>query len=294
MIKKNKLQDFYFLIQKVEQFFDENCFTALYGFARSIIALGLLLTFLTNKTEFLFDKHIFDYNQENALIPINLFFSLGWENIWFAEILCILILAFVVMGFYPFITGLLHWWVTFSFNEASAIVDGGEQIAVVLTLLLIPVTLLDNRRNHFFLPNLVIPSWKKNIGNSIIKILIPMQMSILYLHAAVEKVYKVEEWRNGTAVYYFSNDPIFGSALLSNISETILVIPMTWSAMLLELVLAGCIFMSYSNRKYFFYVAFLFHLVIAFNFGLVSFLTSMLGGLIIYLLKPINYEHNQL
>lgn len=290
MTKKSKLQDFYLLIQKVEQFFDENCFTALYGFARSIIALGLLLTLLTNKTEILFDQQIFDFNEENALIPVNLFFNLGWENIWIAEIICILILVFVVTGFYPFITGILHWWVTFSFNGASAIVDGGEQIALVLTLLLIPVTLLDNRRNHFYIPNLKIPSWKKIIGNAVIKILIPLQMSILYLHAAVEKIYKVEEWRNGTAVYYFSNDPIFGSMFLSKISETILAIPITWSVIALELVLAGCFFMSYPNRKYFFYLAFLFHLMIAFNFGLISFLTSMLGGLIIYLLKPNQHE----
>ncbi|MFK7799317.1 MAG: hypothetical protein AB8E82_17840 [Aureispira sp.] len=37
------------------------------------------------------------------------------------------------------ITSILHWWITFSYMHTSALVEGGEQIASIMTLAFIPL-----------------------------------------------------------------------------------------------------------------------------------------------------------
>jgi len=68
--------------------------------------------------------------------------------------LAILVLLFVIIGYFQKIACLLHWWVSFSFLYSATIIDGGDQIASILTFLLIPICFLDNRKNHW---NLKIP-----------------------------------------------------------------------------------------------------------------------------------------
>jgi len=289
-IKKFILHELNSVIDKLDKFTSGNCFTSLYGIARSFIAFGLLATFMFNQTNILFDEHLFNVGTEGRFVDsINFFYLFEYKQLWLAEIFAAIVLIIVISGFFPRLTGILHWWVAFSFNNAASIVDGGDQIASVLVFMLIPVTLLDNRKNHFFIP--VTQYWlSKMVGNFFLRVIIPIQMAIVYYHAAIGKLYALEEWRNGTAVYYFTQDPIFGSDLLSILSATNFVLLFTWGTILLEFVLGGCLFMSYSLKRYFLPLAFFFHLSIAFSFGLFSFMFSMLGGLCIYLLNPVKFN----
>lgn len=52
-----------------------------------------------------------------------------------------------------------------------------------------------------------VKEYKRIIGNNIIAI-ISIQMSLLYLHAGIEKIYKLDDWVEGTAIYYIFNDSL--------------------------------------------------------------------------------------
>ncbi len=119
-------------------------------------------------------------------------------------------------------------------------------------------------------------------------------MSVLYFDAAIEKI-KIKEWIDGTAVYYWFNDPIFGAVgiwhyLFGFLFTSPLATPViAWSVMLFELVLGSGIFMSERYKPKLFTLAVLFHLFIILIHGLFSFFFSVVGGLILYLL-PINFQ----
>jgi len=289
MITNSKLQEFNSLIKKTSDYFYDNCFTIVYGIGRTLLAMGLLITFLFNTNGMLFDETLFGQGTiDNFADNINLFLLFGYENLWLAEIISIVILLVVISGFFPAVTGILHWWVAFSFTNAAALADGGDQVAAVLLLMLIPVTLLDRRKNHY-LPPKEQGVLSRYVSSLMLKFIIPIQMAAIYLHAVTDKLYKVVEWRNGTAVYYFSKDNVFGSVMLENmdlLSFTFTATLFTWGTLLLELTLAGTLFMSYKNKKWALLLGVFFHFSIAVMFGLVSFMFSMVGGLVIYTINP--------
>jgi len=289
MTINSKLREFNSLIKKANDYFYDNCFTIVYGIGRTLLAIGLLITLLFNTNEILFDEALIGQDTiGNFADNINLFLLFGYDNLWLAEIISIIILLAVISGFFPAITGILHWWVAFSFTNAAALADGGDQIAAVLLLMLIPVTLLDRRKNHY-LPPKEQSMLSRYVSSLMLKFIIPIQMGAIYLHAVTEKLYKVVEWRNGTAVYYFSKDNVFGSAMLESIdllSFTFTATLFTWGTLLLELTLAGTLFMSYKNKKWALLLGAFFHFSIAIMFGLVSFMFSMVGGLVIYTINP--------
>lgn len=280
------LQELSSIIENSTQFFLENPIGRVYGLARSIIAGGLLLTLIFSQTDYLFDKDLFALHPSAGWTDdINFFKLFGFENLVLAKMLAIAMLALVVSGFFPRLTGVLHWWLAFSFNNAASIVDGGDQVAAVLALLILPVTLFDGRTNHFY-KSMEVNIISSIVSNVFLRVLIPLQMSFIYFHAAIEKLYKVEEWRNGTAVYYFAQDPIFGASFMSELSGTYVVLLMTWGTIALEILLGAALFMVYRHKSLLLILGIGFHLTISMSFGLFSFMCSMVGGLFIYLLNP--------
>lgn len=282
------LQELSSIIENSTQFFLENPIGRVYGLARSIIAGGLLLTLIFSQTDYLFDKDLFALHPSAGWTDdINFFKLFGFENLVLAKMLAIAMLALVVSGFFPRLTGVLHWWLAFSFNNAASIVDGGDQVAAVLALLILPVTLFDGRTNHFY-KSMEVNIISSIVSNVFLRVLIPLQMSFIYFHAAIEKLYKVEEWRNGTAVYYFAQDPIFGASFMSELSGTYVVLLMTWGTIALEILLGAALFMVYRHKSLLLILGIGFHVTISMSFGLFSFMCSMVGGLFIYLLNPAN------
>lgn len=279
------------MIQSIDSFFATSTLNRVYGISRSLLAFGLLLSLLFTPVEYLFDQQLFQTGIQGKLIDdINFFFLFGYDNLFYSKIVSLLILVIVCLGFYPRFTGVLHWWIAFSFLNAATIIEGGEQIASILCLLLIPVTLTDNRKNHFFTENIEPSILKGYIRNLFLRVLIPMQMCIVYLNAGIHKIYQSEEWRSGTAIYYFSGDPVFGSDFLHKIASTDLVFILSWGAIVLEIILALALFMSYDNKKYLVILALIFHFLISIYFGLISFMFSMFCGIIIYLVNPVRKD----
>lgn len=187
-----------------------NPFSSIYAVGRSLIAIGTLTVFIFTDFNFLFDELALKIIGNSNFLhnKVNLFGLLGYNNLILSKVVSIMILLSVIVGYFPQITGVLHFWVTHSFHSASSILDGGDQIATILTAMLIPISIMDRRKNHWSNPtnqsNLSI-IW----GKLILKI-ISFQVSFIYFNTAVEKLYKLSEWRNGTAMYYVFNGEYFG------------------------------------------------------------------------------------
>ena len=235
-IKDSLIAQFKRLSDWLENYCQINPYNPLFGLSRSLVAISTLITLVFSSRQILFDELLFrKLSMETPLDKINIYFLLGYNNIGLGIGISILVLLLVIIGYFPQITNFLHWYVTFSFQHAASITDGGDQIASILSLFFIPICLFDTRANHWSIKpcsNLV-----KNFIGRMALTLISLQMSIIYFHAAIEKMYKVEEWRNGTALYYFMNDELFGYAdLFSPIISPLLLNATTVSMLTLGVV----------------------------------------------------------
>ncbi len=276
---------------------NSNPWTNVYGVARTVLAIGTLITLLFNDMNVLF--------REGAGIPTcpicvgspqyGIFCLI--ENLDVAKWISIFILLSVISGFLPQITGILHWWVAFSLTNSAMVVDGGDQITAVLTLFLIPICITDNRINHWYPqkrePTGIFDRSKRLIALSTFFV-IRVQVALLYFQAGVSKL-KVEEWADGTAMYYWVNNPLIGhfgflKPLLNGITSSPILLPiLSWLTIAFEVLLFAGLFMNKKNRGLLLKSGVTFHLLILFVFGLVSFYFAMFGALLLFL-RPYEEE----
>ena len=149
------------------------------------------------------------------------------------------------------------WWVTFSFFTSSPIIDVGDQITSIITLLLIPVCITDKRQWHREqkepeYERLNIWQQYKHLFILSFLIVIKIQVSVVYFHAATAKL-SVEEWTNGTALYYWFTHDVFGMGsfleplLMPLLLNPVLLTLMTWSVIIFEILLFAACLMSKKN-----------------------------------------------
>jgi antimicrobial peptide system SdpB family protein len=268
--------------------------TNAYGLARTILALGTLGTLLCSPASSLFRPAVGLPNWPICVdaTRFGLFCLASRAHLELARWLAIAILALVASGWRPRFTGVLHWWVSCSLATSAILIDGGDQITAVLTLLLIPVTLTDARRWH----------WSPSIQESRSQrwedfarlialtafMAIRVQVSGVYFHSFVAKL-KVPEWTDGTALYYWFTHPVFGatpalSAVIKPLLDNAWTLTfMTWGALGLELVLFSALFMKDRYRVPLLVCGLCFHLGIALIHGLISFAFAMFAALLLYL-----------
>ncbi|WP_340201096.1 sporulation-delaying protein SdpB family protein [Ascidiimonas sp. W6] len=262
-------------------------YTNLLGLGRSLLALGTLLTLLVNSNSVLFDINIL--SQQGTVLQNTGIFYLMSNHLLGAKLICILILILVMSGWYPKITGILHWYVSYSFFTSCNIVDGGDHITAVLTFLLIPITLTDPRKNHWYGVHKTTDNLKATLARAFF-ILIQIQVCAIYFHAFVGKI-GVDAWLNGTATYYWLTHEFFGiHEVLNPLFNTLLANPfvvtlVTWGTLVLEFLLAACILLDkHSKRRYLMLLAgLLFHFSILAVHGLFTFFFAITACLILYL-----------
>jgi len=255
--------------------------------SRTLLAIGLLLTITFNSNYTLFGLDII--HLDNPVFDYNLFYLLK-ENLWLAKTISIIILCVVISGFYPRITGILHWYITYSFFISADVADGGDHIAVNLTLLLIPITFFDKNKNHWF-KNVSLTNKIQQIFYNSFFLLITIQICAIYLHSFVGKLF-VNEWQNGTAVYYWLTHNHFGvnpsilSIVKQILSNKYSVTIITWGTLFFEFILSACIILNKDDKKRYLILLFgvLFHFSIMIFHGLVSFFFTMSAALILYLI----------
>ncbi len=267
--------------------------TNVVGLGRSLLALGSLLTLAINPAHYFFNKSI-EGVYFNPLLDLetypfnnfNFFLLFGVENAWIMKWLAVIILIVVISGYFIKISSILHWWIAISFMLSSSLLDGGDQIASILSFLLIPICLTDSRKNH----------WQKiknnNSPKNLIAILfvwiIRIQVAVIYFHASTGK-FNTIEWENGTALYYWLNHSVFGITdfyrplLDPMLSNTFLQPLLTYGVIILEICLFLALTASVKYRKRILPLAIFFHFFIILFHGIFSFFFSIVAGAILYL-----------
>jgi len=276
-------------MKKVKKINNSNTITAV----RSLIALSYILTLLFTSIDDLFPKHHIEKLalniQGHSIFRLNYF--LWFDNLYVPYFLSLILLIIIALGFVPRIMCFIHAWITYSIFYSMLVVEGGDQICAIMSLLLIPISLLDERLNGWYSKKIFIKVKNKFLlYNAYVSIIIiKLQIAILYLNAGISKFY-APEWTNGTAVYYWFNDVIFGAPkwlsnslvgylFINDISVSII----NWGVMILEIFLFVSLFLKQKYKYLLFTIGFLFHFSIFLIHGLATFWISMTAALIIYL-----------
>ncbi|MEV0260080.1 sporulation-delaying protein SdpB family protein [Streptomyces sp. NPDC050617] len=199
--------------------------------------------------------------------------------------LLIAILVVAASGYRPRWTAIPLAWATYSVAVSISVPDGGESVAMIMCLLMIPIGLADNRTWHWQRPKSALaPSWRTL---SLVAFLaIRVQIAYLYLDSAISK-FGVADWANGTAEYYFLRDNMFGvsepwdSLMLWLSKNPLIVVSMTWGALVIELAIGVCLLASRRWRKTGLIMDIVLHGSIILTMGLWSFGLVMIGSAIV-------------
>jgi antimicrobial peptide system SdpB family protein len=208
----------------------------------------------------------------------------------------IVALVVIASGWRPRYTAIAHWWISVSLQGSAITLDGGDQITAVLTLLVLPIALTDDRRWHWQSVGAAASSKTIELLRRLVALTalmaIRLQVSIVYFHAAVGKL-NTGEWLNGTVLYYWLMDPSVGLPdwlrAISPLLTSPFVAVITWSILLLETFLFMALVMPKSAWRYWLIAGLLFHLGIALTIGLISFGIAMSAALVLYL-RPYEQE----
>lgn len=256
----------------------------LVGLVRTLTAVGTLITLCFTSTDALF-RPVAGQGEYPQCASVNSLgiFCLGNDQLSLMKFICILALLLVISGFLPQVTGVLHFWVAFSVNNAIAIPDGGDQIASNIALLLIPLTLTDPRVSHW--QRTRVPRWgaefRMGIGTATL-VALKAQIVVLYFYSATGKMYQ-QEWAEGSVMYYVFNGPFGPSGLMAVIGTWIVSIPVlaffvAWGVLLLEIMLSIAPATPRRWRLYIFVLGVSLHVGMALFMGLWSFEIVMIGA----------------
>ncbi|MFJ8894936.1 sporulation-delaying protein SdpB family protein [Leifsonia sp. NPDC102414] len=208
----------------------------------------------------------------------------------------ILVLLVAALGWRPRYTAIPMWWVLFSNQASLTVVDGGDQISAVLALLLVPMSLTDNRRWHWASAESAYLDSRPyaTITAHVTLVVIRVQVAYIYINACLAKL-GVPEWLDGSAVYYWLRDPMFGPAgALRPLTEWLMAKPVpvaaaTWGTLLLEFALGIAIFLPTRARRILLPIGVALHLGIAITMGLWSFAFTMWAALLLLLWPDGNF-----
>ncbi|WP_299525462.1 hypothetical protein [Winogradskyella sp.] len=277
----------------IEQFTRGNFKTRTIGYTRTLLALSTLISILFNDLDIIFKKQIYFLN----------LFDL-FNNYTISKIVSLIFLFITIIGYLPKLMCILHFWVANSFFEKIVYAEGGDQINLIITFLLIPILLNDSRKWHWkndvILRKQTLAKKYFNVTNNFVYLLIRVQVATIYFISCISKPYKVEEWKDGTALYYWFNNSFYGySGFIKNMLAPLIDVPivlllLTWGVLILELGLASCLFLPYKYRKYFLVPGLIFHLMIFLIHGLASFSITMSAALILYIgLESLGTKNKQ-
>lgn len=217
------------------------------------------------------------------------------EYTWATHVVLVVCFLAVASGVLPRVTGLVHPVAVLSLMTSLTTVDGGDQAALVFSVLAVPLCVADPRRSHW-------APWPLEEGMShravlrrstvtVFTLVLRLQISLIYLEAGLAKL-AVPEWAEGTALYYWTIDgylppPTFAEPLVVLIATTpLLLLGATYGTLVLEFLLgASLLLRSARLRATVLATALLFHLMIALTFAIWSFALTM-AALVTLLLSP--------
>ncbi|RKN67118.1 hypothetical protein D7252_05660 [Microbacterium sp. CGR2] len=160
--------------------------------------------------------------------------------------------------------------------------EGGEAILIVATFWIAIVSVADGRwfawrrRAHTPSPVLNAIAWAALWG-------LRIQMPYVYINSALAKL-PVEQWSDGTALYYVVRMEFFGAVgPLGELARFLTGVPaisatLTWGTIALEAAIAILLLGSTKMQRYALWACIALHLAIAVLLGLVSFALAMVGA----------------
>ncbi|WP_181431275.1 HTTM domain-containing protein [Curtobacterium sp. MCBD17_021] len=177
----------------------------------------------------------------------------------------------------------------------SAAPDGGDQLAGILGLLLLPVSLTDWRRTSWTASQPDRARGARLFVAYFVLALAKLQIAVVYLVACLGK-FSSPEWANGTALFYWVRNNVFGAPpLLRPVAEwvtmrPVLVAASSWGTLVLEFSLAIAVFLPTPFRlRFLLPVALLFHLAIWLVLGVSSF-AFVMGAALLILVVPVGWS----
>jgi len=203
----------------------------------------------------------------------------------YARWLLVAILLVAASGYRPRWTVIPQTWAVFSIASSISVPDGGESISLIMSMLMVPIALADGRKWHWTKADRPIsPTWHAVSFAAFWAI--RLQLAYVYLDTAISK-FGVSDWANGTAEYYFLRDNMFGVAqpldgiFLALSKNPLIVVGMTWGALVVELAIAACILSSGQWRKVGLALDVMLHGMIILTMGLWSFGLVMIGSAVV-------------
>lgn len=188
-------------------------------------------------------------------------------------------------GYVPLLISIGHWWVAFSFYHSSSLFEGGDQLAMIVSLLLIGVCSGRPLTNLFTRPSGNIGDVRMVLVNLCL-LVCSLQLCYLYLQAGLSKFW-VEEWVNGSALWYILYEPTFGFGValpgwaVELLASAAVVAVLTGVPMLVELFIGVSQLGDRKARQCGVVLGVLLHVGIALVMGIVAFAFVMIGSLTI-------------
>lgn len=256
---------------------------------RSLMAAALLVSVLSTPDSGLFgDVNGFtDSERWTGISSISLWCVSDalTHGFLFGRYLSISVLVIVLSGYRPRWTCIPHWYVTFSFASSVIAPQGGDDAAMIATILLIPIFLGDDRSWQWAHPTSTIsPSWR---GSSLgAHLIMRLQIFTIYATGAISKLNDTA-WRQGSALYLVAYDPVHGFPssvryLIAPLLSSYSVIPLlSWSVIAIEGSIALAMIGNRRIRWIGFSLTVLLHLAIGTLMGLPSFAAIMIGVVLI-------------
>lgn len=275
------------LFRVVVNYINENSSPSIIGFARSLLALGLLLTLLFNPVTVLFPAHyIATLNPHSIRFHCNFFLMLGAAHLFATKLLAVSVLLLIITGYYMQFTAILHCWVTASFVLLRSTYLGGDNINMLLALLLVPVCIFDTRKNHW--DNVTPANNNFYFTQNLFLFLIKIQVAYIYFDSVFLKLH-VKEWRDGTVIYYWFSHNFFGlNPPFSNIIQPLLErlpisVSIAWGTLLFEAVLGFAFLFPRKIKLVLLKWAIIFHFIIVLIHGFALLFFAMSAALFLYM-----------
>lgn len=262
---------------------------------RALLASGTLVTLVFNDPETLFHSPNPDTPTNPAcdgFTQYGLFCLLG-DTLGLAWAIAIVTCLLMIVGVLHQLVGFAFWYVAASVFANSNVIEGGDQLTGILALVLALVALTDTRL-FMWSPRRRPGRALRFIFANVLIIAASAQVVIVYMHSFMAKT-SAPFWVDGTALWYWVQHPGFGarenveSSGLAVLANPIVSAGASWGAIGVQLFLALVIAFSHRRRNLRFIalgVGILFHLMIAWAIGLVSFSLAMFAALTLALWRP--------
>ncbi|MEV0647515.1 hypothetical protein AB0I28_19840 [Phytomonospora sp. NPDC050363] len=204
------------------------------------------------------------------------------------------VLLLVASGYRPRWTAIPHLYVTASIAASIPVINGGEHVAQIVVMLLVPVCLGDSRRWQWDRPVALLPGRWRGAAYAA-HLVLRLQATVLYLTAGLSKL-ATPEWREGTALDIIARNPRngFPEPVLQFLEQgtwwQAVATVVSWSTIWIEVAIGVLVWFGPRARRVVLVIGGLLHCSILFLMGLASFELTMLLLLVLISSEGVMYR----